>query len=249
LIAAATLSAAETPDTAEQQRILDRIKQYASQYLENLPNFICARVTEQYEAGKKPDHWKQRDTLTAKLVFNQGREDQTLELVNGKEIHPGRFVPRPLETEGEFGILISDVLDGNTGAQVSWSGWEDLDGRRLAVFEYLVDLKHSTLTLGLGGVDRQFVPYRGRIYANPSNGEIWRITNSPFDIPGSVLTRSITTTIDYGFVDIGNRHFVLPLTASILLDTGHNNILNKVAFRNYRKFETESKITFVTGSN
>ena len=246
---AAVLSAADNPDAADRQRMLDRIQLYASQYLENLPNFICARVTEQYESGKKPEHWKQRDTLTAKLVFNQGREEQTLELVNGKEVSRGRYIPRALETEGEFGILMSNVLDGNTGAQISWGGWDELGGKRLAMFEYLVEFKHSTLSLGLGGVDRQIVPYRGRIYADPSTGEIWRITNAPFDIPGSVLTKSITTTIDYQPVTIGTRRFILPATASVLLDTGHNNILNKVDFRDYRRFEAESKITFVSGSN
>jgi hypothetical protein len=245
---AATLPAADSPDAAEQQRMLDNIREYASRYLNNLPNFVCARVTEEYEAGKKPEHWKQRNTLTSRLVFNQGREDQTLELVNGKEVRPGRYIERRLETEGEFGILISNVLDSNTGTEISWSHWEDLGGSRVAVFEYLVDLKHSTLSLGLGGMG-QFVPYRGLIYADPASGEVRRITNSPFDIPDSVATKSITTTIDYGSVDIGDRHFVLPVTASIWLDTGHNNVLNKVSFRDYRKFEAESKITFLSGSN
>ncbi len=247
LLCAAALPAADSPDAAEQQRILASIRDYASRYLNTLPNFVCARVTEQYEAGKKPEHWKQRDTLTSRLVFNQGREDQTLELVNGKEVRPGHFVSRRLETEGEFGILISNVLDGNTGAQISWSHWDELRGSRLAVFEYVVDFKHSTLSLGLGGF-AQFVPYRGFIYADPTSGEVWRITNSPFDIPESVATKSITTTIDYGSVDIGNRHFVLPVTASILLDTGRNNVLNKVSFRDYRKFEAESKITFLSSN-
>jgi hypothetical protein len=241
--------AADSPDPAEQQRILDKVKDYASRYMDNLPNFECARVTQQYEAGKKPEHWKQRDTLTAKLVFNQGKEEQTLELVNGQAIRPGRFVARPLDTEGEFGILISNVLDGNTGAKVSWSGWEDLGGRRMAVFEYLVELRYSTLSLGLGRSGGEIVPYRGLIYADPATGEVWRITNSPFNIPFDVATRSITTTIDYGSVDIGPRHFVLPVSASILLDTGHSNILNKVAFRDYRKFEAESKITFNSSSS
>jgi hypothetical protein len=249
VVVAASLAAADVPGVAEQQRMIDGIRQFAGRYLDNLPNFVCARVTEQYEAGKKPEHWKQRDTLTSRLVFNQGRENQTLELVNGKSVHPNRFVPRLLDTEGEFGILMSNVLDGETYAKISWNRWEDLRGRRLAVFEYEIDLKHSTLSLGLGGLGRQMVPYRGLIYADPSNGEVWRITNSPFNIPDSVATKSITTTIDYGSVDIGNRHFFLPVTASVWLDTGNNNVLNKVSFRDYRKFEAESTITFIAGAN
>jgi hypothetical protein len=248
LVLAGTLPAAELPEATEQQQMLEHIREYAGRYLNNLPNFVCARITEQFEAGKKPEHWKQRDTLTSRLVFNEGKEEQTLELVNGKEIRPGYYVSRRLETEGEFGILISNVLDGNTGAEISWKGWEELRGSRLAVFEYVIDLTHSTLSLSLGGRE-QFVPYRGLIYAEPNSGEVWRITNSPFDLPASVATKSLTTTIDYDAVEIGNRRFVLPATASILLDTGRNNVFNQVSFRNYRKFEAESKITFLSGSN
>jgi hypothetical protein len=248
IMTGALFAAADAPDAAEQQRMLDRVRQYAGRYLEKLPNFVCARVTEQFEAGKKPEKWKQRDTLTARLIFNQGKENQTLEMVNGRPISPRRFVGRALETEGEFGILVSNVLDANAYAQISWSRWEDLRGKRLAVFEYLIDDKHSTLSLGLGGISTT-VPYRGLIYADPSTGEVWRITNAPFDIPEAVDTKSINTTIDYGPVEIGNRRFILPVTASIWLDTGRRNILNKVSFNDYRKFDAESKITFVVGSN
>jgi hypothetical protein len=246
-VMAASLAAADVPSANEQQRMIDSIQQFASRYLDNLPNFVCARVTQQYEAGKTPDHWKQRETLTSKLVFNRGRENQTLELVNGRAIPANRYVAQALETEGEFGILISNVLDSDA-AQISWSRWEDLRGSRLAVFAYEIDRKHSTLSLALGGMTRQILPYRGLIYADPASGEVWRITNSPFDIPDSIATKSITTTIDYGSVDIGNRHYFLPVTATIWLDTGHNNVLNRVSFRDYRKFEAESTITFMTGS-
>ena len=247
-ILAATLPGADFPKTPDQQLILDNVRQYAGHYLDNLPNFVCFRVTEQYEAGKKPKNWRQRDTLTEKLVFNQGREDETLEAVNGKPLDPSRYVQRPLHTEGEFGGLVSKILDPDSGAQISWSHWENLAGRHLAVFEYLVDQSHSTLKISLGGRD-QIVPYRGLIYADAATGELWRITSVPFDMPAILETKSAVTTIDYAPVDIADRHFVLPVAASILLDTGKSNILNKISFTNYRKFDAESKIIFAIGSN
>lgn len=248
LLLTATLSAADLAKPSQQQAILDNVRQYVSRYLDNLPNFVCNRITEQYEAGKKPKNWHQGDTLTAKLVFNQGREDITLVLVNGKPLQPNKYVKRPLHTEGEFGELVGKVLDPDAGAQISWSDWEDMAGRRLAVFEYLVDRSHSTLRISLGTRD-QIVPYRGQIYADASTGEIWRITSAPFDLPAGLETKSAVTTIDYAPIDIAGRRFVLPTSASVLLDTGRNNILNKVSFTNYRKFDAESKIIFSTASN
>jgi hypothetical protein len=248
IVTLALRAAVDSPGVSQQQRMLDKVKQCAGRYLENLPNFVCFLVTEQYEAGKKPKHWTQRDTVTERLIFNRGKEDRILEMVNGKAVSKGRFVTRPLQTEGEFGGLVSKVLNANSSAQISWIRWEELRGRRLAVFEYLIDHAHSQLNLSLGG-QGALVPYRGLIYADPETGELWRITQVPFDLPDFVETKSIETTIDYDQVDISNRHFVLPASASIRLDTGERNIWNKVAFTAYRKFEAESKITFVSGSN
>ncbi len=248
LLTVALSAATDTPDSAEQQRMLEKVRQFASRYLDNLPNFVCSRITEQYEAGKKPKDWRRHETLTTRLIFNQGKENETLELVNGKPIRPGHFIERPLETQGEFGGLVSLVLDERTSAQIVWTRWEDLRGQRMAVFEYVVDQDHSKLTIGVDGLDT-IVPYRGLIYADPETGELWRITNTPFNIPAAVDTKSVNRTIDYGPVDINNKHFILPVSATILLDTGRRNILNKVSFNEYRKFDAESKITFVTGSN
>jgi len=239
---------ADGPDSAEQQRILDKVRQSVSRYLENLPNFVCSRVTEQFEAGKKPEHWKKRDTLTERLIFNQGKENFALELVNGKPVQAGHYVKRPLETSGEFGELVRTVLDDKMEAQITWNGWQEINGHRVAVFDYLIDAQHSKTSVSLNGL-AVIVPYRGQLYADPETGDLWRITSDLLSMPPEVETKSAVTTIDYGPVEISSKHFILPVTASILLDTGRSNLLNKIAFNQYRKFEAESKITFVSGSN
>jgi hypothetical protein len=249
LLTVAPPAAADTPDSAAQQRVLDKVRESALRYLENLPNFVCQRVTEQYQAGKKPQHWKQRATLTERLIFNQGKENLSLELVDGKPLPPGHVVDRPLETNGEFGELVRVILDEKAAAQISWSHWDDLNGHPIAVFEYVVDKQHSKTTVSLGDLETT-VPFRGMLYADPDTGDLWRITCSLFNLPAAVETKSAVTTIDYGLVEItANKHFILPVSASILMDTGKNNILNKISFNQYRKFEADSKITFVSGSN
>ena len=243
-----TLSAAaDEPNSAEQQRILEKVRQSAATYLEGLPNFVCARITEQYKAGKKPEHWKQRETITDRLIFSKGKENITPELVNGKPLKPHVYLTRPLDTGGEFGGLVGTILDSRSAAQIAWSRWEDLRGHRLAVFTYSIDAEHSRLTLGV--TEDVVVPYSGLLYADPETGNLWRITSSPFDMPASTDTKALTTTVDYGTVDINGKPYFLPVSASILCNTSSGHLLNKVTFAEYRKFETESKITFVTGSN
>lgn len=221
------------------------MRQYAEQYVSNLPNFLCVQVTEQYEAGAKPKHWRKGDTLTSRLVFNEGREQRTLQLVNNKPpkgaIRPWRI---PLTTEGEFGMLLDRVLGSESGATFAWSGWETVDGRRVAVFHYAIDKDRSTLQLSLSDLDHAIIPYSGAIYGDPDTGVVWRITSTASDIPEELETRSISTVISYGGVPIGGANYLLPVEASVLVDTGSRFLRNEIHFTNYQKFETSSNITY-----
>jgi len=233
------------PSPAQQKSLLSSIRQYAEQYVDNLPNFICEQVTRQFEAGKKPKHWRQGDTLTARLVYNGGREERTLEYVNNRPVGSrAQIWHRPLITEGEFGMLMERVFNSLPDTGFSWSGWQPSGNGWLAAFDYEVDKQHSTLSLTLGDLAKAVVPYRGSIYADPATGAIWRITSNPTDIPAELRTKSISTVIDYAPVTIGGRSYVLPSQATVTLVTPSNNIRNDIEFTGFRKFETESRITY-----
>ncbi len=245
LVASGVIYGQAPPDPAEQDNLLASMHRYAEQYISNLPNFLCVQVTRQLEAGKKSNRWHQGDTLVSTLTFNQGRERRSLNSVNGKPVEPGRKRwTTPLVTEGEFGILLSRVLGPNSEAYFTWSRWETLRGKRLAVFDYSVDKQHSTLTLSLSDLAKAVVPYRGAVYADPATGAVWRITDTASDIPLALMTREISTTVDYGEIQIGDKKYLLPLEAvvALLLDT--KKVRNDLEFQGYRKFEADSVITF-----
>jgi hypothetical protein len=232
------------PSQSAQQKILDDMRVYAGDYISHLPNFICQQVTQQLETGKKLKKWHKGDTIVSKLVFSEGKEKRSLESVNDKPAQASRFVRRPLVTEGEFGVLLANVFNEKTEAAFSWSGWQMLRGRRVAVFDFDVAKEHSTLRLSLSDLAHATVPYRGSVFADPSTGAVLRITNSAYDIPPDVRTKSIATTIDYDPVSIAGQDYLLPIEASVLLDTGSHHVWNRMEFRGYRKFEADSTIIF-----
>lgn len=235
------------PDAAAQQRMLDAIHEYASQYVSNLPNFLCQQVTYQFEGGRKAKHWHQGDTLTSRLIFNQGREVRTLEMVNDKPIQRGmRYWRTPLISEGEFGMLIETVFEESSAATFTWSHWDGVNDQPVAVFDYAIDRRHSTLSLGLSDLAKAIVAYHGSVYADPESGVIRRITNAAEDIPPEIQTRSIGTIIDYADIDIAGQKYLLPSEAIVSLATESNHIRNEIHFQSYRKFEADSHITFAS---
>lgn len=233
------------PERAEQERILGLMRRFAKGYVTNLPNFLCEQETRQYEAGKKSKKWHEGDALTSKLSFHDGQEQRSLERVNGKPVQPGTKRWRtPLVTEGEFGILLSRVLGPESEASFTWSHWETLRGKLLAVFDYIVSKEHSTLTLRLSDLAKAVVPYYGSVYGDSVTGAVWRITDAASEIPLVLQTREISTTIDYSEVSIGEKTYLLPLQATVSLVLDDKKVRNEMDFRGYRKFEAESVIKF-----
>jgi hypothetical protein len=239
------ISSQPPPSGSEQDRLLDRMHQYAEQYVSKLPNFLCEQVTRQFQAGKKSKRWSEGDTLTSKLSFNQGHELRSLELVNGRQVESGRRKPHmPLVTEGEFGILLAQVLGADSGAAFSWNRWDRLGDKRVAVFDYVVDREHSTLSLSLSDLARAVIPYSGSVYADPDSGTVWRITDTATEIPPALETQQISTTVDYRETKIGEIGYILPTEATVTLLLKKKKVRNEMEFNGYRKFEANSAITF-----
>lgn len=233
------------PSDAEQDQMLDKMHEYARRYVSGLPNFVCMQQNTQMEAGKKSDRWKKGDVLTSRLTFNDGKEQRNLELVNGKQLHQVRKRWRtPLVTEGEFGVLLSRVLGPDSEAVFTWNRWDSLRGRRVAVFDYTVDKAHSTLSLRLSDLAKAIIPYHGSVYADPSLGAVFRITDTATDIPRSLRTEQISTEIDFDEVAIGGATYLLPTEAVVSVLLPRSKVRNELSFRDYRKFEAQSDIKF-----
>jgi hypothetical protein len=206
---------------------------------------VCIQTIRQLEAGKRSKRWRAGDVLTSKLTFNEGHEDRTLILVNNKEVRSSLKTWRtPLVTEGEFGLLLSRVLSPDSEASFTWSRWETLKGKRLAVFDYDVDKQHSTLRLSLSDLAKAIVPYHGSVWADPETGAVWRITDTATDIPAVLETKQISTTIDYGEIPIGDTTYLLPVEAVVSLLLEKRRVRNEMTFEDYQKFEARSAITF-----
>lgn len=233
------------PLGTEQDNLLTMMQRYADRYVSNLPNFVCIQTIRQLEAGKRSKRWRAGDVLTSKLTFNEGHEDRTLILVNNKEVRSSLKTWRtPLVTEGEFGLLLSRVLSPDSEASFTWSRWETLKGKRLAVFDYDVDKQHSTLRLSLSDLAKAIVPYHGSVWADPETGAVWRITDTATDIPAVLETQQISTTIDYGEIPIGDTTYLLPVEAVVSLLLEKRRVRNEMTFEDYQKFEARSAITF-----
>ena len=237
--------AQQPPPQAEQNRMIAAMTDYANTYTDKLPNFVCQQITTQFAAGKNGNKWHKGDTTSSKLVFNGGREERTLELVNNKAVQGGARRPRfrtNFSSEGEFGILLSKIFDPASNAQFSWAGWDTAGTHQAAKIDYAIDLQHSSMELV--NYIKAKVAYHGSVFIDPAAGTVYRVTSGTTEIPEELQMKSIFTTIDYDPVTIGTQSYLLPVRATVTLVTDRDQVKNEIAFTGYRKFEAESTVSF-----
>src|SRR5882757_7643731 len=100
------------PDSVRQQQILDAMKDYALNYTQNLPNFVCVQVTRQFVDPNAGDHYRSLGTILARVSYNEGREKYNVYSVRG------RLVDTQMEgvtgggavSTGEFGSLMREIV-------------------------------------------------------------------------------------------------------------------------------------------
>ena len=234
------------PDAVRQKQILERMTEYAMNYTENLPNFICTQVTRRYiDPNVSDDHYRIIDTVVTKLSYNEGRENYQIVSVNNK---PTDITMEQLRggtvSSGEFGTLMRGIFESKSDTDFNWDHWASLRGRRMAVFNYFIDSGHSSYSIEYNGEQRIITAYKGLVYADENTGAISRITFEAVDIPRSFPVNSASEILDYDEVEINGQPYICPLKADVRLTAGREKTKNDIEFRLYKKFGTESVITY-----
>ena len=277
---AAELPAGGPPAAAEQKAILARAVAYALSYIHNLPNFICTQTVRRLDndpsrqianvvglmSHADTGAWRmqaragvarrlsERDSVVSELTFNHGAESHQHVRTSASS---SLGTMQGLATSGEFGGVIKSVFSEDSDANAEWSHWESVDGKRVAVFKYSVDVAHSNFFVywccGKQGERLQEkVAYRGTAFIEPASGALFRISWQALDIPATFPMRSSGTVIEYRAVNIGGRSWLSPVRSVTISDSvnmykargtdAYVHSLNQMEFTAHHKFESESRL-------
>jgi len=91
---------------------------------------------------------------------------------------------------------------------------------------------------------QQSVPgYHGLIYVEKGANVITRLTIEP-EMPEGFPVQEIHQTIDYNYVDISGRQYLLPLYSQVQSRAGRFGSRNEIEFRKYQKYAADTSIKF-----
>jgi hypothetical protein len=250
LLAWAAPAVAQRPSYLESVAAIEKSRAIALDYGRSLPDFVCTEQVYRYIDMQHRGMWALMDRLTIKLSYFEQNEDHQLTLIDGKPT--GRQYDE-LEggvTVGEFGASLLSIFDPASEADFQWTGWKNVRKHHAASYSFVVAPAHSryTLMFKTGGQSHQgMVGFHGVVEVDRDSGEVLRFTYIADDIPKEIGIEYAVSAVDYDSADVGGRGYLLPAHAETVMRSAKMWVRNHVDFREYRKFSTESTITFGDG--
>jgi hypothetical protein len=245
-----TFDSPQIPNLAEQNAALNSAARAAVQYLTNLPDFICEEDVRRFEDLGNTGRWREKDLLEIKLTFFDHLENYHLVSVDHRPARTDLDALGGAHSEGEFGSILTDIFREGSHTRFWWDHWTTLRKHQAHVFGFRILRGNSMYKITWGSspeareADTTTVGEHGNIYVDRTSGQILRVDQLADSIPEDFPVRGASTLLDYDFVSVGGRQFLLPLHAEVRVAARRVAVRNEVRFREYRKFNGESSITF-----
>ncbi len=227
------------------QDLVDKTKDWAVTFTQGLPNFVCEQMTTRYVEQSRSEGWQPIDIVTAKVVYEDGKEDYREITVGGKRTNKSMLELGGSTSTGEFASTLRSLFSEGSRADFKLVQSTTLNGAAAAIYDFKVALANSDWFINVGGQALR-PAYSGSVWIDKATAEVRRIEMQADNIPKDFPLDSIQWAVDYDEVSLGTTRFLLPVHADNLGCQRGSPICtkNSTDFRNYHKYSGESTITF-----
>jgi len=222
----------------------------AESFTADMPNFVVQQLTTRYYSYSRPAQWRAQDVVSAEVVSVNGSEEYRNVSINGKP------TKEPIEktgswSTGEFVSTLQDILSPMTAAAFTKRGSDTIAGRSAVVYDYSVKKERSHWRIIAPDGRAEAPPYTGAIWVDKDTHRVLRIEQRTGPLPNDFPYDKAESTLDYDFVRIESKNFLLPVRSENLACQrgSYNCSRNEISFRNYRKFTSDTNIKFEKAGN
>ncbi len=189
--------------------------------------------------------WQALDVVTAKVVYEDGKENYREITVGGKRTNKSMLDLGGSTSTGEFASTLYSLFSDASHAQFKFYQSATVGETPAAIYDFKVPLHNSDWLTKIGG--QALKPaYSGSVWIDRSTAQVRRIEMQGDNIPKDFPLDSLQWAVDYENVRLGTGMFLLPVHAENLFCQRGSTICfkNEIDFRDYHKFSGESTITF-----
>ncbi|MGA7413408.1 MAG: hypothetical protein WBW33_23235 [Bryobacteraceae bacterium] len=237
----------EPPAESPVDPFLTMARQSAVAFGEKLPNFVCRQLTTRYRRNLSDGSWQQLDIISVDVAYNRKTGESYSNLqVNGAPAGNQMLALSGSSSVGEFALDLPNLFASASDDDFHINEDVVLNGLPARVYAY--EVGQSASRWNIKERDIVVTPgYAGRIWIDKKLSRAIRLEMIADSLPPTLHADQITTTIDFGPVDLGDGNtYFLPTgseTTFCKRDSGACD-RNTTELRNYRKFGAESNIAF-----
>jgi hypothetical protein len=254
--------------STEQTNVIESARTLAMQYTHVLPDFICTQTTHRTitramdsngnfgagVSGRSPiaamagSSGYMSDNIDEQLTYVGGKESYEVLTVNGRKVHNVDHMQfQGATSEGEFGSMLVQVFDPTSHTTFKWGGTANVSGRRVWIYEFLVPKESGTEVIARDSNKEILVSISGQVYIDPGTKEVLEIA-SKLDLPSGFPIRLAQRNIEFARREIAGKNYSLPTRSLVHMEDGKSVYDNRIEFKNYHRFASDSTIHFDNGS-
>jgi hypothetical protein len=250
-------AASTLPNSTEGNELLERTRNVTLAAANAMPDFVVKQIIKRSVAYGTTNNWIPQDNLTIAVGYraNVGEEYKIL-TVNGmpaaEDVQATRdyskYAPKGASSSGvEYISALADVFKPESKTEFRMVDTDVIQTKRTVIYEYTIKKDFSKLTLTLADTGaRAVVGSRGRLWIDRELDRVVRFEQIATEIPPDFPIIAASSLIDYDWVSINERKYLLPTHSEIKLTTVSPKFTlqsrNDVRFRSYQKFGAELKV-------
>lgn len=225
--------------------LISRSKDWAQTFTQGLPNYVCQQMTTRYMEQSRSSGWEAQDVVTAKVIYEDGKEDYKEITVGGKRTNKSMLELGGSTSTGEFASTLHSLFSPASRAQFKLYQSTTVGNSPAAIYDFKVALANSDWFITVGGQSLR-PAYSGSVWIDKQTAEVRRIEMSANNIPKDFPLDTMEWAVDYESVPLGTSKFLLPVHAENLACQRGSSICTKntTDFRDYHKYSGESSIIF-----
>ena len=257
VLAARALAAAESkPLTDDQRRVLESVRTAALKYAHQLPDFICTQTTNRQVTKESADfantiYLSRRaqplthDTFEEQLTYVGGKESYSVVSVNHRQARDSSHLQfTGAISAGEFGTVFTKVFAPASKTTFTWDKEAKVNGRAVWEFRFQVPKEAGTAVIFQQRNYAVLAAYSGEIVVDPETYDVIELSSS-VDVPADSPIQKIERKIEYGVQNIAGRDCYLPVRSELHMEQGYLVYDNRIEFRDYHHFVSDSSVQYV----
>jgi hypothetical protein len=226
--------------------LIRRATDAAMDFTEGLPNYICKENMARYHSETHTPDWQPIDIVSADVIYENHIESYKNLAVNGRPVKKSMEEMDGAWSTGEFGTVLINLFSPGTAADFRYTKDSRSGGVLAKVYGFQVEHANSAWIVQMAG--QSYRPaYRGSVWIDPQTARVLRIEMQAYGFPQDFPTDHVEEATDYEYTRLGDAHqYLLPVHSENLSCQRGTDLcsLNKIDFRNYRKYTGESTIKF-----